>query len=34
MIVVSWENLRILIIMILFATWIYLLIDYLGNGTD
>ena len=34
MIVVSWENLRILIIMILFATWIYLLIDYKGNGTD
>jgi len=34
MIVVSWENLRILILMILFATWIYLLIDYLGNGAE
>ena len=34
MIVVSWENFRILIIMILFATWVYLLNDYLRDGTD
>ena len=34
MIVVNGENIRILIIMILFATWIYLLNDYLRNGTD
>jgi len=34
MIVVNWENIRIFTIMVLFATWIYLLNDYLRNGTD
>ena len=34
MIVVNGENVRIFTIMVLFAIWIYLLNDYLRDGTD